>query len=53
MQLPLVQGAVRVICFLCVTHGCRRWIWHALEVVKPRLVIVEIQELWLWTVMMS
>jgi hypothetical protein len=28
----------------------RRWIWHALDVVKPRLVIVEIQELWLWTV---
>jgi hypothetical protein len=27
-----------------------RWIWHALDVVKPRVVIVEIQELWLWTV---
>jgi hypothetical protein len=28
-----------------------RWIWHALDVVKPRVVIVEIQELWLWKVM--
>ena len=27
-----------------------RWIWHALDVVKPRVVIVEIQELWLWKV---
>lgn len=25
------------------------WIWDALEVVRPRVVVVEIQEVWDWT----